>query len=167
MISQEPRAPAPPPRHSRTASAAGRACLADTRSPRCAQVIFRDVSLYNKMMLEQMHVKVDALGRLVLATSLELQRLKQRGASVAADAPPGDSSAVPADAPKAPATASDSVAEGWAALLQQPAPGAASGARAPAAPAAAPPPKQSNRVMNIVWFFGVYAFFKYLVDKDG
>ena len=125
------------------------------------------------MMLEQMHVKVDALGRLVMATSAELQRLKQQqpqgGASAAGAALPGDSlaAAAPTDAPNAPATSE--VADGWAALLQQPVPGAAAsgGVSAPAAPAAAAPPKQSSRVMNIVWFFGVYAFFKYLADKDG
>ena len=37
---------------------------------RC-QVIFRDVNLYNKMLLEQMHLKVDGLGMLVQARMLQ------------------------------------------------------------------------------------------------
>jgi len=63
-------------------------------------VIYRDVTLYNKMLVEQMHLKVDGLGRLVLFLRKELDA---RGL-----------------APRA----------------------------------------------NIVWFFAVYAGFKYMVDND-
>jgi len=34
------------------------------------QVIFRDIGVYNTMLVEQMHIKIDELGKLALATQV-------------------------------------------------------------------------------------------------
>ncbi|EOD37221.1 hypothetical protein EMIHUDRAFT_454919 [Emiliania huxleyi CCMP1516] len=39
-----------------------------------SQVVFRDIGVYNKMLVEQMHVKVDELGKLAYATQREIAK---------------------------------------------------------------------------------------------
>mmetsp|Transcript_46168 Transcript_46168/g.76331 ORF Transcript_46168/g.76331 Transcript_46168/m.76331 type:complete len:384 (-) Transcript_46168:139-1290(-) len=146
-----------------------------------SQVIFRDLGLYNKLLLEQMHLKVDELGKQVHATRLEFDS-RQTGASsggtAAADTALAPSAAAAPNA-NSMAEAVQQAEETWKSLLQQqpalqPSTDSAneSSAEAPAAtsPAAAASQvtQQANqtRLMNIVWFFVIYAFFKYLVDKD-
>mmetsp|Transcript_7162 Transcript_7162/g.17880 ORF Transcript_7162/g.17880 Transcript_7162/m.17880 type:complete len:372 (+) Transcript_7162:45-1160(+) len=137
-----------------------------------SQVLFRDVSLYNKLMLEEMHRKIDGLGRLAIA-------IKARG-----NVPVGDKAAVSAAASASAASASaksaaeasaDAAMKVWSDVLSPPAPSAA----APAASEASETQPQADgttgsesasrnrdRMQNIVCFFVVYAFFKHLVDSN-
>lgn len=163
-----------------------------------SQVIFRDMALYNKMLLEQMHLKLDQLGHLVHATRRELDAgnlpaaaalnasaataagALKGGLSTAASAGEG---AAEADAQRArggsdPTGGGDAVAvtreasQAWNELLRPPraAPAAAAsaGAEGAAAAKAAAEAQTANqtRVMNIVWFFVVYAGFKYLTENS-
>ena len=156
-------------------------------------MLFKDLGLYNKLMLEEMHRKVDGLGRLAIA----LQGAQRAGAGggvggAAAAAVGGATAAKGASAAPVKGAAAAAVAGGsaessadtasreWGQLLSPPTP--APGPAAPSATetpagqgAAAPPPgaqglldpaRNRDRMQNIVCFFVVYAAFKYLVDKD-
>jgi len=134
-------------------------------------VIYRDVTLYNKMLVEQMHLKVDGLGRLVIFLRKELD---QRGISgggthratpsalqQAGDAAPALLGGGNLGAQVEALGSQPDAAGAWEAMLAAPAaqPGAAAATAATAA-------RNNARVANMVWFFGVYAAFKYLVDHD-
>mmetsp|Transcript_31177 Transcript_31177/g.66962 ORF Transcript_31177/g.66962 Transcript_31177/m.66962 type:complete len:393 (-) Transcript_31177:276-1454(-) len=160
-----------------------------------SQVIFRDVGLFNKLMLEQMHLKVDELGRQVLSTRKEIEGRDAKPSSTkalgneggAAGAGSGASGVDCAAGGQGAATAVEAAeaakAEWEASLTAASATagptggGAAAGAAAEqgeteasaadaAARAAAQAQAQQSRMMNIVMFFVAYAVFKYLVDNE-
>lgn len=152
-----------------------------------SQVLFRDVSLYNKLMLEEMHRKVDGLGRLALqlrsrgATPVgdkaaAAAAVAQMHAAAAAAAVPGVNGA-PASAKSAAEAGAEAAARGWADVLTPAAPAAgapaaASGDSAEATEAEAGGStgvevvRNRDRLQNIVCFFVAYAGFKYLVDSN-
>ena len=110
-----------------------------------SQFLFRDISLFNKHMLEEMHRKVDGLGWIVHVISETRGGAAAGGAEGGAAAAPrrarsgsggGASRAAGADA----GGEADFAAEGWSALLM---PQSAAGAAAAAA-AAAPPPEPGD-----------------------
>jgi len=148
-----------------------------------SSVIFRDVGLYNKMLLDQMHLKVDLLGRQVLSTRREIEARSEAGGGATAAPLAANAAASGLNTTGGqPSDAMREATDAWAALLQpEPSAQAASAPAAEGAPAAdstgqaggataAVPGLASaanqNRLMNIVWFFVVYAGFKYVVDKD-
>ena len=143
-------------------------------------VVYRDVTLYNKMLVEQMHLKIDGLGRLVIFLRKELDQRGLPGHKPTSLTQAGDSSAQATLGQQVEALGSQpDAAHAWEAMLTAPPaasaqPGAPAAAGAPdaaasteaAAAAAVSAARNQNRMTNIVCFFAVYAGFKYLVDND-
>ena len=129
-------------------------------------VVFRDVALYNKMLVEQLLRKQAALEHLAgeVRQVVDAKLGGGGGGGVGGGGGGGDSGAASAVVGGANGTLAAAAAAAGGAPPAPPAQAPAQAEAAPAADAAAA--AANSRVTNIVWFFGVYAFFKYVSDKE-
>mmetsp|Transcript_49747 Transcript_49747/g.159769 ORF Transcript_49747/g.159769 Transcript_49747/m.159769 type:complete len:372 (+) Transcript_49747:3-1118(+) len=141
-----------------------------------SQVVFRDIGVYNKMLVEQMHVKVDELGKLAYATQREIAKQGiARPSGVAAPLAAaadgfaklgGEKAADAAVGAAAPSVARASSGAAVAGAGAESAADQEAAAKQAAAREAAAASQQNNRMTNLILFFLVYAGFKYVMDKD-
>lgn len=145
------------------------------------------MSLYNKLMLEEMHRKVDGLGRLAAslrargpipvgdkaAAAAAVAQMNAAAGRTASDVKPAISDVKPAVSdPKSAAEAgAEAAMKGWADVLAAPAPappaqGGAGEAQTGVSAIAEGSARNRDRTQNIFIFFAVYAGFKYLADSN-
>lgn len=142
-----------------------------------AALIYEDIDTYNAMVLQRLHAKSDMLLGMIKQLHIELGELNRAPAgrhAAAPKLPAGDATpSAPADgAAAAPAAAADPWGADLATMQEQfrPLHPAMVGQRAEAAARgtqqAAPAAQKGGRGLGgLVWFFGVYFFFQWLLGR--